>query len=110
MARYARPPIVELSIAVQYERSFGLTPNHVLDIQRAIGAEFPKIEIREALGTMGTAVPPVATKTDDSVIPRFWFLSDDDYLLFQVQHDLVALNWRKRSQLGEPSTLPYPGF
>jgi uncharacterized protein (TIGR04255 family) len=29
--------------------------------------------------------------------PRIWFLSDDDSRLLQVQHDLVAYNWRRMS-------------
>jgi uncharacterized protein (TIGR04255 family) len=38
-------------------------------------------------------------------MPRYWFLSDDETRLVQVQHDLIAHNWRKMGSGAE-----YPRF
>ncbi len=38
-------------------------------------------------------------------MPRFWFASADEVLLVQLQHDLLAYNWRRRSADAE-----YPGY
>ena len=38
-------------------------------------------------------------------MPRYWFLSEDDSMLVQLQHDLITLNWRRRSR-----DAIYPGY
>lgn len=109
MPKYSSPPLSELSIALQFGAPLPLTPNLAVRVLQEISPQYSVLSIKEPIGKLGA--PPVAMlKSGDDLAPRYWFSSEDDYFLMQLQNDLVAFNWRKRSAIGDVSRTPYPGF
>jgi uncharacterized protein (TIGR04255 family) len=96
-----RPPVAEVALAVQFE------PNTVRALEAALlwlrlREEFPQYQeqaarppIEEEFGAP-EARPPISFEfMPTPPLPRFWFLSADGSRLVQVQHDLMAANWRR---------------
>jgi uncharacterized protein (TIGR04255 family) len=109
MAIYSRPPISEQSIAVQFAEPFDLLPVKAFAIYEKLRDRLPLLELKERIGPLGV-MPKPGWKIGDEITPRYWLSSRDEYLLLQVQSDMIAFNWRKRSPLDEPAAVPYPGF
>jgi len=98
---FARPPVVEVALAVQ----FGAPSLDTLDIA-ALADHFREAFPRRA---EQPPRPPMQEDFEDArqpqpitveffpapPTPRFWFLSEDESQLIQVQQDLVAYNWRR---------------
>lgn len=109
--RYATPPINEVALAVQFAPDTISLPQMV-QLHEAIRAEHPTSETHPGRPPMGeqfevvTGFPPISLElVPGTPLTRFWYLSPDQALLVQVQHDLLAFNWRRRSVDAE-----YPGY
>tara|TARA_R110000868_G_scaffold3977_2_gene24243 strand:+ start:540 stop:1286 length:747 start_codon:yes stop_codon:yes gene_type:complete len=102
------PPITELSIALQFEGQLDWKPLKAIDYFNRHKDEFPNLEFKVKLGALGGPQVPIL-ETSDDLVPRYWYVSSDECMLVQVQNDLVAMNWRRRPQVGE-AMRPYPGF
>ena len=108
---FVNPPINELALAVQFE------PQTVDYMQTAkyrerVKEDFPQREeqiARPPIGESFTAPAPGLPihigMIEMPTMPRFWFLSEDEAELVQLQHDLLAFNWRRRS-----AGAAYPGY
>ncbi len=106
-----RPPVVEVALAVQFE------PNTVNALQAAqlrskITDKFPEYEQQVARPPLMEDFSPAASRPPVSFefittqpMQRFWFLSRDGSQLVQLQHDLLAANWRRL-----PGGTDYPKY
>jgi len=103
---FQRPPVIEVSLSVQYEPLSQLRTPHLGLFWESIRDHFPVIQEQPPLApvieVMGLPpdqeggmrvellkVPPV---------PRCWFMSKDGSELLQVQQDRFISNWRKTAR------------
>ena len=108
---FENPPIDEVALAVQFDPQT-VDSMVAARFRDALKEDFPKRNEQVARPPMGEdfVTPPGGPPVRFEVLgipsmPRFWFLSGDEALLVQVQHDLVAYNWRRRSV-----EAAYPGY
>lgn len=105
--RYARPPVVETAIAVQFPPVVGLTMIPLVRLQDAWRARFPRLS--EHPGTLPeptTIAPEAGPILQFGPAPvRIWAEQDETGLLVQTQADRLVLNWRAPSSTG-----PYPHY
>ncbi len=103
--RLKNPPINELIIGVYFDPPLiSLRSEHIGLLWSRFRSEFPKVEQREPLlvNIQGSG-PSVYSGGEFPFMPRFWFISEDEINLVQVQKDAFLLNWRKREA-------EYPNF
>ncbi|MDE0508765.1 MAG: TIGR04255 family protein [Gammaproteobacteria bacterium] len=96
--RFKNPPINELAIGVYFDPPLiPFRSEHIGLLWSRLRNEFPKVEQRDPLsiGVHGH-VPPAFGGDGYPYMPRFWFVSDDEVNLVQVQNNAYFLNWRKR--------------
>jgi uncharacterized protein (TIGR04255 family) len=108
---FDRPPVVEVALAVQFE------PNTVSALQAALFrkrvlADLPEYQeqiarppIEEDFSPPGLRPPISFELLTAPPSPRYWLLSRDGARLVQLQHDLMAANWRRL-----PSGESYPKY
>ena len=99
--RFKNPPINELAIGVYFDPPLiPFRSEHIGLLWSRLRSEFPKVEQRDPLsmGVHGNVVPPAAVGDRYPFMPRFWFVSDDEVNLIQVQNNAYFLNWRKREK------------
>ena len=97
----------EVALAVQFQ------PNAIDYMQAAafrdrIKSSFPNRQEQLARPPMQedfaaiSAGPAIQVEfVEAPTMPRFWFVSADDSRLIQLQHDLLAFNWRRRPETGD---------
>jgi uncharacterized protein (TIGR04255 family) len=109
--RLINPPIDELVISVQFATLEGFRSHHAGLIWKKISRRLPRVSEQAALPSVlesfGLPTPPTfqlqAFFTPPT--PRFWFESESENDLLQVQSNRISRNWRKRR-----SDDKYPGF
>lgn len=95
------PPLVEVSISVQFTEIEGLNPAYLGLAWQKFRNEFPRVETQPPLPRIQEPdrIQPIGTVTVElkktPPLPRLWFLSGNGTRLVQVQHDRFAFNWRK---------------
>lgn len=102
---FKNPPVSEVALAVQFESEPPLTSLDLVPLRSAFAADYPKA--REV-----TPLPPMAAHSGAPILqfrtgpdtPRYWFLSNDEEHLVQLQSDRIAVNWRGRGDE------PYPRY
>ena len=96
------PPLVEVSISVQFTEIEGLNTAHLGLVWQKFRNEFPRVETQPPLPRM--VLEPDRIEPRGSVtlelkkappLPRMWFLNRDETCLVQIQGDRFAFNWRK---------------
>jgi uncharacterized protein (TIGR04255 family) len=107
---FARPPVDEVVLSVQFERLNALLAPHLGEIWQ----EFKKdgfVHIKEQPPVVPTVEqfpnPPKRAQLhiSNTDLARIWFIHEDDNRLIQVQRDRFTFNWRKTESAPE-----YPGF
>jgi uncharacterized protein (TIGR04255 family) len=112
---FERPPVVEVALAVQFEPNT-VSALHAALFRARIRDEFPAYEEQVARPpmqetfTLEASPPPISVQ----LIPgspgnRYWFLTPDGSRLIQLQHDLLAVNWRRVPEGGGDYPL-YPAL
>jgi uncharacterized protein (TIGR04255 family) len=103
LPEFSNPPVVEVTLSVQFERLEALRNPHVGLFWSELRNEFPDVEERpplppvfESFGVQENTentfklevleVPPVS---------RYWFLNRKGSELIQLQQDRFIVNWRK---------------
>ena len=96
--RFRNPPINELIIGAYFTPPLlALRSEHIGLLWSRLRDEFPKVEQREPIGgATGGQEMFVTTGGEFSFMPRFWFVSENEVNLIQVQKSAFLLNWRKR--------------
>lgn len=100
LPNYSRPPVVEVALAVQFDAD--TVDSLVAGTFRAqVRGEFPGYEEQPARPPMEEVFepqiggPPFRVEMlSGAPKPRLWFLRDEGARLVQLQHDLIAVNWR----------------
>ena len=92
--KFENPPINELVISTYFNPPFlALRNEHIGLLWSKIRQEFPTVQQQapvggaEAIETIGGDFLPM---------PRYWFISEDEITLLQVQRNAFMLNWRRR--------------
>lgn len=92
--RFENPPISELVIAAYFDPPlFAFRNEHVGAFWSRIRDEFVTVEQVQPVGG-----PQAMVQTADEAfpMPRFWFISEDETHLIQIQKNAFILNWRRR--------------
>ena len=99
------PPIKEFVIATYFNPPlFALRNEHIGLFWSRIRDKFPKVEQQQPVG--GTAAVG-AIAQDDEVrpigndvfpMPRYWFMSEDQTTVIQLQKNALMLNWRRGAE------------
>ena len=94
--RFENPPINELVIATYFNPvQFSVQNEHVGVFWSKIRNEFPKVRQQQPVGSL-TALGLTGPNPDVFPMPRFWFISEDDTHLIQLQKNAFMFNWRRR--------------
>jgi uncharacterized protein (TIGR04255 family) len=106
--QFKTPPINEVGINVSVGRGLAGTYD-IKGIHTEFRPSFPKVsQVLAAPGSELAQLHGVAPLNEDPLITRWWFVSDDDTQVLQLQDNFVARNWRRRAGIGAPPG--YPGF
>ena len=103
---FARPPLVEVSFAVVFQRLPALGTAHFGLFWHGRKEEFPETTDKPPLAPAGAAqLAPAAAGLASGVLgllgmpwfptPRVWFVHRDKQLLMQLQADRLLFNWRR---------------
>jgi uncharacterized protein (TIGR04255 family) len=107
---FSRPPVVEVALAVQFDEG-AVSTLTAAGFRNTLLSRFPKLEERpsgppmEESFEVAEQVPFKFELLGAPPTPRFWFLNDDGSRVVQLQHDLLAVNWRHL-----PGGVDYPRF
>lgn len=114
LADYERPPVVETVMAVHFTRLNRVTSVELLDFWRAaLRSEYPVAAERPAYQVpVELFEPPGNVQIQMELSPspvrvRYWFQSESNENLVQLQNDWLAFNWRKVDPTGEYRHFPY---
>ncbi|QLC25668.1 TIGR04255 family protein [Parasphingopyxis algicola] len=113
LPEYESPPVVETSIGVQFEGLEGFQSLHAASFWERIRDKYVRLEERPPLDpafeTFGPRSAPLGVPElqmiQAPIQPRFFFISEDDSELVQLQKDRLFFNWRKR-----PGAEEYPRY
>jgi uncharacterized protein (TIGR04255 family) len=100
---FARPPLVEVALSVQFNTLEGLRTPHLGLLWTDFRDRFPKFEEHPPIPPMtekfGLRPAPAPSFSVDLMnvppLPRCWFLNEAGTELIQVQQDRFIRNWRK---------------
>lgn len=103
LPEYDSPPVVEVALTVQFEDSFDMDEATV----DALAKAWPEYELerRAVLPVIGLEPSPTDRPDDGAELERLWLSAKDGQQVVQIQHDRLAVNW-KRDSLDET----YPRF
>jgi uncharacterized protein (TIGR04255 family) len=105
LVTFDRPPLDEVVMGVQFDREVSDDAFALADYWPKIRESFPKLEkqpplpkaVEDFTPTPSVGGPQIELLTSPPS-PRYWFISDDETRLVQVQSDRLLFNWRKREQ------------
>jgi uncharacterized protein (TIGR04255 family) len=104
---FVRPPVIEMSLGVQFAPQPSLRPVELASLREAWRSAYPHAVEQPAIPpTIETVTPaPTAQFLFGAPSNRVWFLAADESELVQVQTDRLVVNWRQQPEAG-----PYPRF
>jgi len=92
--KYKHPPINELVMGVYFkEPIIKFRSEHVGIYWAIIKDEFPKSVQNIMIGNVDIQVP-----SEIFPMPRFWFMTEDEVYLIQIQRNAFIFNWRRRDE------------
>ncbi len=111
LPEFETPPLVEVALAVEFEKLPDFRTPHVGLLWNEFKAQYPQIEEHapiesqlERFGIPAGGRPQVQIEMiDKPPIPRCWFLNESGSELIQIQQDRFIHNWRK---IGEGDEYP----
>ncbi len=102
LPKYGKPPVVEVAISVQFDElsrfkphQFGLFYNTVKDRYPKTAHHPPLASTVELFGAQRDKGGASLSFEGGLPVGRYWYLSDDEHRLVQLQPDRFILNWRK---------------
>lgn len=98
IAKYKKPPVVEVVTGVVFEPVRGLTIGHYGLFWKRILKEFPEAKHAIPIGLEG------AQLTEPYLVPRLWLGNSESGELVQLQADRFYFNWREGSNRPSYST------
>lgn len=106
------PPVTEVGFSIGTLDTIVLDPFNASVLHDAFSSDFPNVERREP--TQGLPVasimgsPPALLPSDLGVPPRWWFKSESDNEVLQMQERFWSFNWRRNPFGSAP--VEYPGY
>jgi uncharacterized protein (TIGR04255 family) len=100
LPKYAKPPVAEVAVAVQFDE-LPIQPVHIGLLWQRWQDRYPKTEHHPPLGSVvelfGKEGLQRASLSLEAGFPagRSWFVSDDGVRVMQIQSDKFIVNWRK---------------
>lgn len=109
---FAAPPVNEVSMSVVTSGTGILDPYDVRGLHHRV-PHLPRVQNQPGVMALqiaalvgGASNSPMSANFSPS---RWWFLSDDETRVAQIQNDIFAYNWRRiNPRFGQP--FEYPGF
>ena len=112
LPEYVSPPITEVAFGIQFEPLEDVLAVHLALLWQEFRKDYPRVQEHPPLdpaferfdqkaGSKGPSVQLIGAMP----VPRFWFLTEDEAQLIQVQQDRLVFNWRKRE-----GTAEYPRY
>ncbi|MGH8591471.1 MAG: TIGR04255 family protein, partial [Gammaproteobacteria bacterium] len=100
LPEYAKPPVVEVACAVQFEPITELHAGRLGALWGEYRDRYPRVEQHPPLPALREQFEATPARLGFTVettfpMPRVWFLSAEGTRLVQVQRDYFILNWRK---------------
>ena len=95
---FRKPPLVEVTCGITFEPFESYRSPHAGLLWHRLRDQFPGVE-------QATPLSPVQLDPNGMPLPRFWFISEDDSRLVQLQNNRLHYNWRMRPDGG-----PYPRY
>ncbi len=97
--RFKNPPIDEVVIGAYFDPPLtALRSEHIGLLWSRLREEFPTVEQRPPISSAVQGQEAILTfDTEFMTMPRYWFVSEDEVTLIQVQKDAFLLNWRRRN-------------
>ena len=97
--KFKNPPINEVIIGIYFESPLtAFRSEHIGLLWSRLRKDFPTVEQRPPItGTVQGQETTLMVDGEFLVMPRYWFVSEDESTLLQVQKDAFLLNWRKRN-------------
>jgi uncharacterized protein (TIGR04255 family) len=102
LPEYSRPPVVEVSVGLQFTGLRQYTSLLAVDFYDQVKRDYPNVEEHPPLDPAfeifgpGSAIPAARFEiVTGPPQPRFFFLSRDGSELLQFQRDRIHFNWRK---------------
>jgi uncharacterized protein (TIGR04255 family) len=110
---FKTPPLAEVAISIQFEPLQNLHAAHYGLLWREFRGSYPKTQehpplppVTENFGVHGPFPQGINLSFGlASLMPRCWFLNEDETQLIQIQQDRFIHNWRKRED-GAGATYP----
>lgn len=99
---YSHSPVIETALGMEFVAG-SLEAAQALEIRDRLREAYPRVELHPALPPR----PPLGLSGSffglsvGSQPHRWWFISEDDSHLVQLQHDRLLLNWRKTPERAE---------
>ncbi len=107
LPEFARPPVAEVACSLQFEPLRQLDGPRLGLLWDRFKGRYPKAKqyapLPNVVETFTRQAPPQfrVELLQDLPFPRFWFLSEDESRLVQVQDDRFVVNWRKQGSDGQ---------
>ncbi|MDV5823095.1 TIGR04255 family protein [Sphingobium naphthae] len=106
------PPVTEVGFSIGTLDSIIMDPFRASELHEAFSADFPLVERREPTQGLPIAAivgsPPALLPSDLGVPPRWWFKSESDNEVLQMQERFWSFNWRRNPFGSRP--VEYPGY
>lgn len=90
---FENPPLDEVVFGLVFEPIAQLKAETVGLFWQSIRPDFPKASQNHPVG-----ITPVPSVGEIFPLPRFWFISEDETRLVQLQKNAFFFNWRKKGQ------------
>lgn len=106
---FKNPPVNEVVLGMQFSGvEFDVV--RMGDLYRRFAIDFPGVQqvppLQPSFESFAPAPPSFAFASPTfNLLPRLWFVSEDDERLIQLQSDRLIVNWRRREGGG-----PYPRY
>lgn len=107
---FKAPPITEVVCGVQFEPLEDLSAPHLGLLWQSLQPNFPRYREMPPLGSVIETFPPANRPSKlrlsaTPIMPRMWFMSEDESQIVQIQKDRFLTNWKKVSE-----EQPYPRY
>ena len=102
---FNNPPINEVVVGVYFKRPLTALRNHHVGLfWDKIRDRFTSVQQHPPLGIPSPPTGPEEFLDEIFPMPRYWFISEDDTYVIQIEKGAFILNWRRRA------TNRYPRF
>ena len=110
---FDKPPIWEVGISASTSEQ-AIDPYNIKGVHDFFRDELPKVERQPPVGDLAAATffgaPSPISPTSLGVPPRWFFISEDERELLQVQENFLGSNWRRVTGEQPGTSFDYPGF